>query len=104
MVLERWKANSLKQIVLTMFTSIKRDNARWQNIPLAVWNYRIGGYPVLSKWLSYGDERFRERGLLNPDETRDFMQIARRIAALNALETTLNANYEAVKQNAYQAP
>ena len=89
------KTNSAYDVYLN-----KKDNARWQNIPLAVWNYRIGGYPVLSKWLSYRDERFLERGLKNPDETREFMHIARRIASLLALEPTLNANYEAVKQQA----
>ena len=29
------------------------DNARWSNVPAAVWNYKLGGYQVLKKWLSY---------------------------------------------------
>ena len=29
------------------------SNAFWRNVPAAVWNYRLGGYQVLKKWLSY---------------------------------------------------
>ena len=28
-------------------------NAFWRNVPAAVWNYRLGRYQVLKKWLSY---------------------------------------------------
>ena len=56
-------------------------DALWSNVPAAVWAYKLGGYQVLKKWLSY-----RERGVLNrsltPREVLDFMQIARRIAAI----------------------
>ena len=36
-------------------------NARafWRNVPAAVWSYKLGGYQVLKKWLSY-----RERPIL----------------------------------------
>ena len=37
------------------------DRAYWRNIPTAVWNYKLGGYQVLKKWLSY-----RERKVLGP--------------------------------------
>ena len=33
--------------------------AYWRNVPAAVWSYKLGGYQVLKKWLSY-----RERGVL----------------------------------------
>ena len=33
--------------------------AFWHNVPAAVWDYRLGGYQVLKKWLSY-----RERKIL----------------------------------------
>ena len=29
------------------------DVAYWKNIPLRVWEYTIGGYQVIKKWLSY---------------------------------------------------
>ena len=28
-------------------------DAFWRNVPTAVWNYKLGGYQVLKKWLSY---------------------------------------------------
>ena len=35
------------------------DVAYWKNVPANVWEYYIGGYQVIKKWLSY-----RENGLL----------------------------------------
>ncbi|MXY18688.1 MAG: N-6 DNA methylase, partial [Synechococcus sp. SB0664_bin_36] len=29
------------------------DHAFWRNVPLPVWRYKLGGYQVLKKWLSY---------------------------------------------------
>ncbi|MDQ3247655.1 MAG: DNA methyltransferase, partial [Chloroflexota bacterium] len=69
------------------------DTTYWRQVPMRVWDYTIGGYQVLKKWLSY-----RETGVLgrtlHPDDTREFMLIARRITALVALEEALNANYQ----------
>ena len=28
-------------------------NVHWRNVPAAVWNYKLGGYQALKKWLSY---------------------------------------------------
>ena len=57
------------------------DNALWSNVPAAVWAYKLGGYQVLKKWLSYREHGVLERPL-TPQEMLDFMQIARRIAAI----------------------
>ena len=57
------------------------DNARWRNVPAAVWNYKLGGYQVLKKWLSYREHRVLGRNLL-PEEVRHFTDTARRIAAI----------------------
>ena len=57
------------------------DNARWSNVPAAVWNYRLGGYQVLKKWLSYRESRVLGRPLL-PEEVEHFTNTARRIAAI----------------------
>ena len=58
--------------------------AFWRNVPTGVWRYRLGGYQVLKKWLSY-----RERGVigraLRPDEIAAFSETARRIAAILSL-------------------
>jgi hypothetical protein len=35
------------------------DRAYWKNVPAKVWEYTLGGYQVLKKWLSY-----REKALL----------------------------------------
>jgi hypothetical protein len=69
--------------------------ACWRNVPPEVWNYTLGGYQVLKKWLSY-----REQGLLGRpltlDEVKTFATIARRIAALVLLRDQLDANYHSV--------
>ena len=57
------------------------DNARWSNVPSAVWNYKLGGYQVLKKWLSYRDTKVLGRSLL-PEEVQHFTDTARRIAAI----------------------
>ena len=44
----------------TTFDIHLNDRAYWRNVPSAVWSYKLGGYQVLKKWLSY-----RERGVLN---------------------------------------
>ena len=60
------------------------DNARWCNVPAAVWNYKLGGYQVLKKWLSYRESRVLGRNLL-PEEVQHFTDTARRIAAILGL-------------------
>ena len=57
------------------------DNARWSNVPAAVWNYKLGGYQVLKKWLSYRESKVLVRNLL-PEEVQHFTDTARRIAAM----------------------
>jgi hypothetical protein len=33
------------------------DVAYWSNVPLRVWEYTIGGYQVIKKWLSYREKK-----------------------------------------------
>ena len=77
--------------------------AYWKNIPEPVWEFTLGGYQVMKKWLSY-----RERALLGRDLTIDeakyFTEMARRIAAILALAPALDENYRAVKANTYAWP
>ena len=56
-------------------------SAYWQNIPNAVWNYKLGGYQVLKKWLSYRESGVLDRPLL-PEEVQHFTDTARRIGAI----------------------
>ena len=37
--------------------------AYWSNVPARVWDYTIGGYQVLKKWLSYRERKLLGRGL-----------------------------------------
>jgi hypothetical protein len=76
------------------------DTAHWRNIPEGVWDFHIGGYQVIKKWLSY-----REFGLLDRaltlDEVREVTNMARRIAALLLLGPEFDVNYEAAKTASY---
>ena len=55
--------------------------AFWRNVPAAVWDYRLGGYQVLKKWLSYREHKVLGRNL-RAAEVQHFADTARRIAAL----------------------
>ncbi len=74
--------------------------AYWKNIPVNVWNYHIGGYQVLKKWLSYREHKLLGRALL-PDEAREFMNIARRLAAIILLQPEFDENYRQVTANTF---
>jgi hypothetical protein len=72
------------------------ESACWKDIPAPVWDYTIGGYQVIKKWLSYREFALLGRPL-TPDEAREVTHMARRIAALILLQPELDKNYEAVK-------
>ncbi len=74
--------------------------AYWKNVPARVWDYTIGGYQVLKKWLSYREATLLGRGL-SPAEAREVTAMTRRIAALRLLEPALDASYQAVKAAAF---
>ena len=73
--------DKLAGLGVTTFDIHLNANAFWRNVPAAVWNYRLGGYQVLKKWLSY-----RERAVLGravkPEEVQHFTDTARRIWAI----------------------
>ncbi len=58
-------------------------NARafWRNVPAAVWNYKLGGYQVLKKWLSYRERHILGRPL-KPGEIQHFTDTARRVTEI----------------------
>ena len=62
------------------------DNAYWRNVPANVWNYRLGGYQVLKKWLSYREEKVLGRAL-KVEEVGYFSEVARRIGAILTITT-----------------
>ena len=55
--------------------------AYWRNVPAAVWEYRLGGYQALKKWLSYRERKVLGRPL-HADEVARFRDTAQRIAAI----------------------
>ena len=57
--------------------------AFWRNVPVAIWTYKLGGYQVLKKWLSYRENSILDRPLL-PEEVQHFSDTARRIGAILA--------------------
>ena len=65
----------------TAFDIHLNDNARWSNVPAAVWDYKLGGYQVLKKWLSYRESKVLGRPL-TPEEVLHFTGTARRITAI----------------------
>ena len=70
----------------TTFDAHLNDRAFWRNVPAAVWRYRLGGYQVLKKWLSYRERPILGRAL-SPEEVQHFTDTARRIAAILAIVT-----------------
>jgi hypothetical protein len=79
------------------------DVAYWKNVPTRVWEYTIGGYQVIKKWLSYRERELLGRDL-STDEVDEVTAIARRIAAIILLEPALDENYKAVKAATYRWP
>ena len=65
----------------TTFDVYLNERAYWRNVPAAVWNYQLGGYQVLKKWLSYRESKVLGRPL-RPEEVQHFTDTARRIAAI----------------------
>jgi hypothetical protein len=73
------------------------DIALWSNVPARVWEYTIGGYQVIKKWLSYREFDNLKRSL-TAEEAREVTRTIRRIDALLLLEDELNSNYTNCKR------
>jgi hypothetical protein len=71
------------------------DQTFWRNVPVPVWEYTLGGYQVIKKWLSYREKPLLGRGL-TVAEVRTVTETARRIAALISMQAQLDENYRAV--------
>jgi len=65
----------------TTFDVYLNGEAFWRNVPFAIWDYRLGGYQVLKKWLSYREHEVLGRKL-RAEEVQHFTDTARRIGAL----------------------
>ncbi len=76
----------------TTFDVYLNRQAFWRNVPAAVWNYRLGGYQVLKKWLSYRERSVLGRSL-RAEEAQYFSDTARRIAAILILVASFGDRY-----------
>jgi hypothetical protein len=76
------------------------NTACWSNVPEKVWEYTIGGYQVIKKWLSYREHELLGRPI-TAEEAREVTHMARRIAALILLQPELDANYVRVKAKTF---
>jgi hypothetical protein len=84
----------------TTFDIFLNDKGYWKNIPSAVWDYTLGGYQVIKKWLSYREKELLGRSI-SKEEARHVTDMARRITALLLMGPALDANYEAVKRDTH---
>ncbi len=94
-------AESQKILGEKTFDIYLNDVAYWRNVPERVWNYTIGGYQVLKKWLSYREFELLGRAL-TLDEISEVTNMIRRLSAILLLETQLNENYAKTKANFQQ--
>jgi hypothetical protein len=84
-------------------------NAHWAAVPINVWNYTLGGYQVLKKWLSYREFTPEPASpllhrALHPDEAVYFAQVVRRIAAILLMGPALDASYQVILPTATGLP
>ena len=76
----------------TTFDVYLNDHAYWRNVPAAVWNYKLGGYQVLKKWLSYRERDVLGR-VLSPEEVQYFAETTRRIGEVLPVQKDLKNGY-----------
>ena len=75
----------------------------WQCVPTSVWDYFIGGYQVIKKWLSYREATIFGRALTK-EEAREVTGMVRRLATIVLMTDNLNSNYGAVRDAAVKWP
>ena len=73
--------DALSTLGETTFDVYLNARAFWRNVPAQVWTYKLGGYQVLQKWLSYRERDVSGRPL-RPEEVQHFTNTARRIGAI----------------------
>lgn len=77
------------------------DSTYLANVPERVWNYELGGYPVIKKWLGYRDQKRRPGRPLSHEELDHLRSIIHRIAALLLLHQQLDDAYDAATAESF---
>jgi Type ISP C-terminal specificity domain/N-6 DNA Methylase len=102
-------AQALTLLGQTSVSVYLNGDALWSAIPINVWNYTLGGYQVLKKWLSYREFTAEPTSpllhrALRPEEAAYFSQVVRRIAAILLLGPALDQSYQAILPTATGLP
>jgi hypothetical protein len=71
-------------------------------VTINAWNYTLGGYQVLKKWLSYRGLSLLKRRL-NFEEAACLAQAGRCITAILLLGAALDPSYRAILPHCYRA-
>lgn len=79
------------------------DTTCWKCVPSSVWEYVIGGYQVIKKWLSYREESVLGRPLTK-EEAREVTNMVRRLAAIVLMTDDLDNNYVTARDDPFGWP
>lgn len=72
-----------------------------RNVPPRIWQYELGGYPVIKKWLGYRDRGRRGDQPLSIQEMNYLRNMVHRNAALLVLHSGLDQLYEAASKDSF---
>ncbi len=96
-------ASQLELLGDTVLDVYLNDKTYWRGVPETVWSFKVGGFQVLRKWLSYRENVILGRPLTFV-EARQFRSIARRLTELVLMAPALDANYRAATGSVDQDP
>jgi hypothetical protein len=91
-----------REVILDPAEQARATIAYWANVPRSMWEYGVGGYQVIKKWLCYREKTVLGRDL-RLEEALYVTDLIRRLAALAALQPALDANYAAAHQSRFRA-
>jgi len=75
------------------------DESGWTGVSREVWEYTVGGFPVLAKWLSY-----RLESVLSGHDLDEFTAVARRVTALIQRGPDLDRLYSLARDRRLEVP
>jgi hypothetical protein len=79
------------------------DSTFLANVPEAAWQYELGGYGVVKKWLGYRQASRCDGRALTLDDMETLRSIVQRIAALLAIRPRLDEAIELASADAFTA-
>jgi hypothetical protein len=85
---------------VSTFDIYLNENVFWRNVPSEVWDFTVGGFQPLKKWLSYRERSVIDRPLTIA-ESGYFRDTARRIAKILLLGPELDASFRSCAEAPY---